>query len=102
VLQFCVGVFCLCSLCVVVVCLILLCGLHCLPLRCMFCMLLCIVAIVFAGFCSCCVVFVMLCVLFTCVCVPLCARDLVETLGFLPAAADPGAPATFTSVVLFC
>ena len=38
-----------------------------------------------------------LCVLFICVCVPLCARDLVETLGFLSAAADPGAPATFTS-----
>ena len=38
-----------------------------------------------------------LCVLSTCVCVPLCARDLVETLGFLSAAADPGAPATFTS-----
>ena len=42
-----------------------------------------------------------LCVLFTCVCVPLCARDLVETLGFLSAAADPGAPATFTSRCLF-
>ncbi len=36
-------------------------------------------------------------VLCTCVCVPVCARDLVQTLGFLPAAADPGAPATFTS-----
>ena len=39
-----------------------------------------------------------LCVLSTCVYVPLCARDLVQTLGFLPAAAEPGAPATFTSV----